>query len=90
MFNLPTQEEQQTLVATKSGKWFRRVEETVEQYKKRWFVKGTLARSGIRRQVPARRRFGNMYIRLGIRVMYLPPRSVFRGCRMVDANIRES
>ena len=30
-------------------------------------LKGTLARSGIRRQVPARRRFGNIYMQLGIR-----------------------
>ena len=52
----------------------------------------TLARSGKRRQVPARRCFGNIYIRLAIRVSYLQPNSVFRGCKiiMVDANMRES
>ena len=31
-------------------------------------IKGTLARSGMRRQVPARRRFGNIHTRLRIRV----------------------
>ena len=38
-------------------------------------IKGTLARSEMRRQVPARRRFGSMFIRLGIRVRHLQPRS---------------
>ena len=42
--------------------------------------KGTLARSGIPRHVPARtrRRSGNMYIRLRIGTRDLQPRFVFR------------
>ena len=52
-------------------------------------VKGdaTVAPSEMRRQVPVRRRFGNICLRLGIRVRDLQPRFVFRGCRMVVMQI---
>ena len=53
-------------------------------------LKGTLARAENHRQVPVRRRFGNKYTRLGTRARDLQPKSVFRGCRMVDASTRES
>lgn len=45
--------------------------------------------SVMRRQVLARMRFGIIFIRLGFRERGMQPRSVVRGCRMVDANIRE-
>ena len=55
-------------------------------------IKGTLARSGMCRQVLYRpqRRFGDIYMRLGIRVRGLQPKSVFRGCTIVEANLRET
>ena len=46
--------------------------------------KGALAPSGMRRQVPARRRFDNLGVRLGIRVRNLQPRSAVRSFRIVD------
>ena len=53
------------------------------------YFKGTLAPSGVPRQVPARRFFGNTYTRLGIRVRDLHPRSVLRSCRIVEATLQE-
>ena len=48
-------------------------------------INTAVARSEMRRHMPARRRFDNMCIRLGIRVWDL--QYLFRGCRMVDANM---
>ena len=48
-------------------------------------INTAVARSEMRRHMPARRRFDNMCIWLGIRVWDL--QYLFRGCRMVDANM---
>ena len=55
-----------------------------------FIVKGTLATSGTRRQVTARRHFGKICIRHGNRGRGLQPRSVFRTFLIIDANIQES
>ena len=39
LFNLPIEEKEWALAVKKSGRWFGRVEEAVEQFMKRWFVK---------------------------------------------------
>ena len=66
-----------------SEKYLAEAERLLADNDQRGFYKllmGTLARSGIRRQVHARRCLGNMCIRHGIRVRDLQPRSVFPGC----------
>ena len=48
--------------------------------------KGTQVLSGKSCQADARRRFGNIYVRLGNRVRDFQPRSVFPSFRNIDAN----
>ena len=47
LFNLPTETKQWMLAAKNSGKWFRRVEESAEQYMKRWFSQNAAKRRAL-------------------------------------------